>query len=202
MIKITQELGRNSKNIRMIHFPHNIEHGGHWRWHKETHDLPPHYYREMVVQRKLLKEILLCYFFTFNVNNPIPHLNTRRCSNSGIQETNYDLEGGARMAGTIILLQIVLEARKKRQSPYICLRLRVQKEWKKWITSYLSLLSRVQKGIDLRSVFKLRPSPFHTKRKERKSKIANSLKLSEKVEEYHNANKDGRLTSTVLPEML
>jgi len=41
-------------------------------------------------------------------------------------------------------------------------------------TSYLSLPSRVQKGIDLRSVFKLRPSPFHTKRKELKSKIANS----------------------------
>ena len=33
-------------------------------------------------------------------------------------------------------------------------------------------------------------------------KIANSLKLSEKVEEYHKVNKNDRLTSTVLSEML
>jgi len=43
-----------------------------------------------------------------------------------------------------------LEARQKWHAPNICLRLRVQKEWKKWFTSYLSLLSRVQKGIKWR----------------------------------------------------
>jgi len=74
---------------------------------------------------------ILCFFFTIYVNNPIPHIKTRGYSNSRIQGANYDMEGKARMTGTIIFLQIVLEARQKRHAPNICLQLRDQKEWKK-----------------------------------------------------------------------
>ena len=38
--------------MRQIHLPHNTKHGGHWHGLKETRDVPPHYYREMVVQGK------------------------------------------------------------------------------------------------------------------------------------------------------
>ena len=81
-----------------------------------------------------------------------------------------------------------LEARQEPHAPNICLQLRVQKEWKKWIASYLSFLSRMQKGIEWMSVFKLCPLPLHDKEKRTQvkewlavynsqSNLRNSIKL-------------------------